>query len=988
MIQELFLSILEVTLGVSVVIVVLLLALPLLRRYFSARARCAVWVLLAVRLLLPFNLSLPSAPIVLQGPETVSQSADWRAVLPGLAQSDGTSALPRPGGEPVGEPSGQAGDDAPDAPSAATALSWQQMLIAVWLTGAAGLFTVRLACGVRLRRSIRRWARPVERAGTLDCYRAALTAAGVEHGPRLLYCPCVGTPMLAGWFRQSLLLPRLDYAPEQFEMIFAHELAHRRRGDLFWQLLLTLAACVHWFNPLIHLLARQARRDIELACDDEVVRGTDEGYRRRYCEMMLDSASGRKPPYSLATTRFSDGKQTLRERFRNIFDTRRKRQGLWIGLAVVLTAVLVCALFACRPGEAASPSDSATGAPPPAGPSDGASGLDSSSTAANGPHDDLAQALCEALEQGDVQAFNTLAANQAGNTDGMQEYDALRTADVRQASWEWDDALEQYRVRVDFADPGQLPYAEGETAFLAEFGRRPFGLDENDIGLTSFMPEALVQMDEELRASGVTETLSLLAYIYGDKSFADWDDWVDKTAGGKHWLTKAVLVAVERLMLAGEKREPLEYTVEEAQAAALKYFGIEHFDATDTEWWNAERGRYISAGADDGYLIMAFAGCTMADAQTAELEVITYTDWLQFIPEAVYTYTQTRNEDGSWCVRSGKKTSPVEAIEIAPPVQDEAEQKQLWNDAVAFVDAYGEDRTGLGAALYERLAQAGAPVFNNGVRNGLLANGLGLPDFIHRSAAGQYTLYQTDDQGVYARTFLRDEAGGLFMTWKSKTTDGVLTEQTMALNGLSLQNGLLLVQGGADADFVRVTPLNAASAAAYDRYLARFAGEPSGLFEIGWSVDGVMGGVNWGFVVRDLWREANGLSDEELLALIGADNCYHFDAAQSEALLERYFGLDAGTARKLLQTAYGQNSYDAQKQEYVIFARTGLEQYPRYEVWEAREGQDGLLELTIGRLNPQDGTAQEVSVLRVRTLSDGSFQYHSNTLLPEENFGV
>ena len=72
--------------------------------------------------------------------------------------------------------------------------------------------------------------------------------------------------------------------------IFRHELTHYKHGDLWLKLLLLAARCLHWFNPLVHLIARFAQEDIEAACDDAVVRGHDGAYRRAYGETILRSA--------------------------------------------------------------------------------------------------------------------------------------------------------------------------------------------------------------------------------------------------------------------------------------------------------------------------------------------------------------------------------------------------------------------------------------------------------------------------------------------------------------------------------------------------------------------------------------------------------------------------------------------------------------------------------------------------------------------------
>ena len=91
----------------------------------------------------------------------------------------------------------------------------------------------------------------------------------------------------------ALYLPDEALSEQEALFVFRHELTHLKRGDLWLKLLLTAARAVHWFNPLVYLMARFAQEDIELACDDAVVRGMDGAQRRAYGETILRSAVAR-----------------------------------------------------------------------------------------------------------------------------------------------------------------------------------------------------------------------------------------------------------------------------------------------------------------------------------------------------------------------------------------------------------------------------------------------------------------------------------------------------------------------------------------------------------------------------------------------------------------------------------------------------------------------------------------------------------------------
>ena len=148
-------------------------------------------------------------------------------------------------------------------------------------------------------------------------------------------------PMLAGFIHPTLYLPDERISRTDAAFIFRHELTHYKHGDLWLKLLLLAARCLHWFNPLVHLIARFAQEDIEAACDDAVVRGHDGAYRRAYGETILRSAIAQAQKRKALVSCFGDDKKTLIRRFEGLFDKSVKKRGVAL---VVMIALLVGSL--------------------------------------------------------------------------------------------------------------------------------------------------------------------------------------------------------------------------------------------------------------------------------------------------------------------------------------------------------------------------------------------------------------------------------------------------------------------------------------------------------------------------------------------------------------------------------------------------------------------------------------------------------------------
>ena len=328
-----FLAVLGVSATVGLVALALALLSRPLNRHAAARWKYWVWLVLAVRLLLPFDLALPASLARVELPAAVQQP-----LAPGAAPASGGAPASAPGGAAENLPAGQV-PQAP-APAPAPAVSTREVLAAlalVWLAGAALCGVWHLGSSLRFYRRAVRWARPPSAPATRQLWELCRQDLGVRRA-RLLVNPAVPCPMAAGLFQPTVLLPTEEMDPGDLSCVLRHELTHLKRGDLWYRLVLLAAACLHWFNPLVWLLLRQAWADLELRCDDEVLRAAPPEQRRAYSEAILAcirQGQGRAP---VLTTYFRGGKGSLARRFANILTPGKKRGGALVLAATLATA--------------------------------------------------------------------------------------------------------------------------------------------------------------------------------------------------------------------------------------------------------------------------------------------------------------------------------------------------------------------------------------------------------------------------------------------------------------------------------------------------------------------------------------------------------------------------------------------------------------------------------------------------------------------------
>lgn len=331
--EKLLNNLMQIGLTVSLAALVPLILRRLMKKRYPARMVCVVWAILALRLLVPVQLTLPQAPVQVM-PRTnyvvqSNQTAFRQAGLP-VAQNParwvtGTQAQML---------------SAADTGTVKT-VDITDILLTLWLAGVISCILWQGIGYYRLIRSLKGKSRSVERADLHTILQEQCADLVIDREIPLRVSAAADCPMLAGFIHPTLYLPDERISRTDAAFIFRHELTHYKHGDLWLKLLLLAARCLHWFNPLVHLIARFAQEDIESACDDAVVRGQDGAYRRAYGETILRSAIAQVQKRKALVSCFGDDKKTLMRRFEGLFDKSVKKRGVAL---VVMIALLVGSL--------------------------------------------------------------------------------------------------------------------------------------------------------------------------------------------------------------------------------------------------------------------------------------------------------------------------------------------------------------------------------------------------------------------------------------------------------------------------------------------------------------------------------------------------------------------------------------------------------------------------------------------------------------------
>jgi len=177
---------------------------------------------------------------------------------------------------------------------------------------------------------------------------------GLKNVPMVYYMKDINSPMAVGFFKHKILLPEAEYTDKEFRAVFSHEITHILHNDLRIKWIYLFANALHWFNPLIYMMVREASLDMELYCDYSVIENNSEDERMEYNELLISILKNhnQSDKQSLLTTHFKGGVKEMKKRFLSNLDMRKKKIGIIPTVILICVIVLSAGLFKINTIEA------------------------------------------------------------------------------------------------------------------------------------------------------------------------------------------------------------------------------------------------------------------------------------------------------------------------------------------------------------------------------------------------------------------------------------------------------------------------------------------------------------------------------------------------------------------------------------------------------------------------------------------------------------
>ena len=307
-----FLKLLNLSISASW-LVLAVLVLRLVSKRSPKWMNVLLWGIVALRLVLPF--SIESALSLIPSAETVSPVAVQSAPAPTI--TSGVSVI-----DNAVNPSLSEHFAAVPTASVNPLYVWTEIAGWVWLIGLGAMLLYALASYLRLRRRV---------------------SVSLPIQDNIYLCDAISSPFILGVVKPHIYLPSgLDEVQRQ--NVLSHERAHLARRDHWWKPLGFALLAVYWFNPVLWLAYALLCRDIELACDERVIRTMDESAVKTYSTVLLACSMLRK---AAITCPLAFGEVGVKERVKNAL--HYKKPAFWVVAASVAVCVVVAVCFLTNP---------------------------------------------------------------------------------------------------------------------------------------------------------------------------------------------------------------------------------------------------------------------------------------------------------------------------------------------------------------------------------------------------------------------------------------------------------------------------------------------------------------------------------------------------------------------------------------------------------------------------------------------------------------
>ena len=331
----------------GLLILALLFGKRFLKDKISRQWQYYIWLIVVLRLLLLFG---PEVKLLWKSYQAVDQVITQATLLPSqqpVLNTPGDVLAPAVGLEQNNETANPPAEDLTTThPLQEIGVLLANHVWLIWLMTALGLLIRKVTIYQNFMRYIKVGLNPVSDFAVLDQLSIAAEQTGIQKPVELCVNPLISSPLLIGFFHPCIVLPSADISKMDFQYIVLHELTHYKRRDIFYKWLVQITVCLHWFNPLVHLMSREITKACEFSCDEAVLAKMRCDNAQDYGKTLLNTmAAVGKYKENLGAVTLSENKQLLKEMLGAIMKFKKKSTAIRFLTGVLTLCVMFGAAF-------------------------------------------------------------------------------------------------------------------------------------------------------------------------------------------------------------------------------------------------------------------------------------------------------------------------------------------------------------------------------------------------------------------------------------------------------------------------------------------------------------------------------------------------------------------------------------------------------------------------------------------------------------------
>ena len=341
--RNIFLSILGISVSIGLIVIGLIFLTSFLNKRYAAKWKYLIWIFLALRLLIPFSGAngqevMDRMSLLKVGTNSESEEND--------ANNPIDTAMPYRG-IVVEIPAQMTTPIKASSENSTADITMLDIMTLVWIIGSLIFIFVHLISYSHYKRQVLKNGKMIKETRILSQIFRLKCELHINRTVCVMEYDEAESPMIIGFIKPVLVLPKEQYNSEDLFFILKHELVHFKRGDVYLKLLFVTANAVHWFNPIIWIMQKEAVIDMELSCDERVTQGTSFELRKAYTETLLSMLHKQCVRKTVLSTQFYGGKKIMKKRFKNILIRNRKKNGISILICAVVLSITLGMLVGC-----------------------------------------------------------------------------------------------------------------------------------------------------------------------------------------------------------------------------------------------------------------------------------------------------------------------------------------------------------------------------------------------------------------------------------------------------------------------------------------------------------------------------------------------------------------------------------------------------------------------------------------------------------------